>query len=103
MINGAIMIASWTRSLILDTGTILLDREGSDELAREIHAAIEIDDSRISDLHVWRVGQDRYACILAVVAKTPLPTEAYKARLKEVHELVHVTVETNHCTEMNSA
>ena len=103
-IVGAVMIANWTRSLILDTGAILLDREGNEELAREIHAAIEIDgDTRISDLHVWRVGQGQCACILAIVASAPLPSETYKERLKAVHELVHVTVEANRCTGANFA
>jgi cation diffusion facilitator family transporter len=99
-IVGAVMIANWTRSLLLETGGILLDREGDDGIAREIHAAIEIDaDTRISDLHVWRVGGGKYACILAVVSKTPQAPETYKARLKRVHELAHVTVEPSLCED----
>ena len=96
-ILGAIMIARWTRSLLLETGAILLDREDNDELGKEIRTAIETDDTRISDMHVWRVGQNRYACILALVATRPLSADTYKARLKAVHELVHVTVETHSC------
>jgi cation diffusion facilitator family transporter len=93
-IVGAIMIANWTRSLLVDTGNILLDRESNDDLAQEVRTAVESDgDARISDLHLWRVGQNKYACILAVVANRPLAVGTCKARLRDVHELAHVTVE----------
>ena len=50
-------------------------------------------DTLISDLHLWRVGQDKHACILAVVAKSPRSVTAYKTALQAVHELAHVTIE----------
>jgi Co/Zn/Cd efflux system component len=93
-IVGAVMIANWTRALLAETGTILLDSGNHDELEREIRAAIETDeDTRISDLHLWQVGQEKYACILAIVAQSPRSAAVYKDRLNEVHELAHVTVE----------
>ena len=99
-IVGAILILRWTRALLRETGGILLDLETNDELADEIRKAVESDgDAQISDLHVWKVAQDRYSCILAVVAHRPQAPEDYKARLKEVHELVHVTVEVQPCRD----
>ena len=93
-IVGAVLVANWSRSLILETGGILLDREGDAVIVKAVHEAIETHaDARISDLHVWRVGEGKYACILSIVAKAPKTAEAYKARLRGGHELVHVTVE----------
>lgn len=97
---GAVVIGIWTRSLLRETGGILLDYGGDDELREEIRAAIEADDdTRISDMHVWRIGPTKYACILAIVAEKPHRLLTYKNRLKEVHELVHVSIEINLCRD----
>lgn len=95
---GAALILRWTRSLLGETGAILLDREASSGVAAEIRRAVESDaDARISDLHVWNVGQDKQACIVALVAANPLPANVYKERLRPIASLVHVTVETARC------
>lgn len=97
-IVGAVMIIRWTYLLLTETGGILLDRETHDELTAGIRKIIEDDaDTRVSDLHVWKVGQDKYACILALVAARPLPVDNYKARLGRFEALVHVTIEINAC------
>lgn len=97
-IVGAVLILRWTGSLLLDTGSILLDREQSGEQAGAIRAAIETDgDTRVSDLHVWRVGQGKYACIVALVTTNPHPIEYYKNLLVNLDGLVHVTVEVTTC------
>jgi cation diffusion facilitator family transporter len=99
-IVGAILILRWTRALLRETGGILLDHETNDELTDEIRKAVESDgDAQISDLHIWKVAQDKYSCILAVVAHQPRSPEDYRARLHEVHELVHVTVEVQPCRD----
>ena len=99
-IVGAILILQWTYSLVRETGGILLDHETNGELADEIRKVVESDgDSQVSDLHVWKVAQDKYACILALVTHQAGVPEDYRARLKEVHELVHVTVEVQPCRD----
>ena len=77
-----------------------MDCGGDDGLREEIRAAIEADgDTRISDIHVWRVGPAKYACILALVAEKPHSLQTYKNRLKEVHALAHVSIEINLCRD----
>lgn len=99
-IVGAFMIARWTWTLLHATGGVLLDRGGNPKIEKEIHNAIESDgDTRISDLHLWQVGQDRYACVIALVAHNPQDLGTYKARLEPVHELAHITIEIDHCDE----
>lgn len=93
-IIGAVLIVQWTCQLLSQTGGILLDREMDDRTSHAVRAAIECDgDSRISDLHVWRVGQGRYACIATVVADKPQPLAVYKDRLRALGQIVHATVE----------
>jgi Co/Zn/Cd efflux system component len=47
----------------------------------------------IRDLHVWRVGKGKYACILSLATGTPLDAETVRKALAVHEELVHVTVE----------
>lgn len=99
-IVGAFLILRWTRALLGETGGILLDHETSDELSDEVRKAVESDgDAQISDLHVWKIAQDRYACIIAVITHKETSSEACKQRLKSIPELVHVTVEIQPCRE----
>jgi Co/Zn/Cd efflux system component len=79
----------------------LLDRTpASSDLPDEIRRAVESDgDSMVTDLHVWQVGVGKFAAIVCVVAHAPRTSEEYRGRLREHEELVHITIETQHCRE----
>lgn len=95
---GAVMIGRWALRLARDSARVLLDGEMSHPLVPRIRAALENDDdSRVCDLHVWRVARDRFACIASVVATAPATSQQYKARLSRFPELAHVTVEVIRC------
>jgi cation diffusion facilitator family transporter len=96
-IVGAGLILRWTYDLLKETGSILLDREMDTAMAADIRQALEDADVRVSDIHLWRVGQNKYACIVALVAKQPQSVAFYKARLQTHPELAHLTVEINQC------
>ncbi len=97
-IVGAGLILRWSFSLLKDTGYILLQRETDGKIAGEIRKEIESDhDSKICDLHLWKVAQDQYACILSVVTSKNISIDEYKKRLTGVHELIHITIEINEC------
>lgn len=96
-IVGAALILKWTAGLLQETGSILLDRENDSGLAAEIRQTLEDHDVRVSDLHVWRVGQAKYACIVALVASQPQAAAYYRAKLQAHAELVHLTVEIHCC------
>ncbi len=90
-IVGAVVIARWSWSLMKDTAAVLLDRTDG-HIAKEVREAIEgPGDARITDLHVWRIGPDAHAAIIA--AATPLGQAELRARLTPVHELRHVSIE----------
>jgi cation diffusion facilitator family transporter len=90
---GALVIARWSWSLMRDTAHVLLDR-ADPHLLEEIREQIETPgDSRITDLHVWRIGPDAHAAIVSVVSAADRTT--LLTRLAPVHELAHVTVEVH--------
>ena len=91
-IVGAVVIARWSWSLMRVTGSVLLDTT-DDHVAEEIRELVETPgDSRITDLHVWRVGPDAHAAIVSVVGSVDADT--IRSRLVPVHEVRHLTVET---------
>ncbi len=103
-IVGAALILKWTISLLRDSGSVLLDREVNATLADRIRAVMESDlDTKVSDLHLWRVSQHKYACIVALVSSRPKRVEDYKERLQEYEELHHITIELNLCGCANAA
>lgn len=98
---GAAVIAWWSKGLIAQSARVLLDREMDSPVAAQVKLAIESDgDAEIADLHVWRVGRARYACIVTVVAREPLTPDGYRERLAGIGSLAHVSVEVNRCPHL---
>src|SRR5438309_8218073 len=98
---GSGVVFSWAYSLLRDTSGILLDRTPiSSDLPEEIRRAVEADgDSIVTDLHVWQMGTGKFAAIVSIVAHEPKTSDAYRELLREHEELVHLTIETQHCRE----
>lgn len=102
-IVGASLVAKWAVGLLTETGKVLLDREMDHPVVEEIRAAVETGEdageTRISDLHVWRVGKGAYACALSVVTHDADLTPAQiRAQLAIHEEIVHTTIEIQRCT-----
>ena len=98
---GSGVVFSWAYQLLRDTSGILVDRTPlSSDLPDEIRRAVESDgDSIVTDLHVWQVGAGKFAAIVSIVAHEPRPSDYYRALFRDHDELVHVTIETQHCHE----
>ena len=93
-IVGAGLVAVWAWGLLRDSGRVLLDAEMDTPLVAEIREVIaELPGTEIRDLHVWRVGQQQYACVLSLLMVNPLPAQQIRERLAIHEELVHVTIE----------
>ena len=98
-IVGSLVIGRWAYGLLRDSGWVLLDAEEHDEVRKQIRSLVESGtDTRVADLHIWRVGPHSLACILSLVTHTPQPVSVYKKMLAQVLELDHLTVEINQCT-----
>lgn len=101
-IVGATLVAVWAKGLLVETGKVLLDREMDHPVVAEIRDVIEAGsdegDARIADLHVWRVGQQSYACAISLVTHNPaLTAEQVREQLSIHEEIAHVTVEIHQC------
>ncbi|TNI88089.1 CDF family Co(II)/Ni(II) efflux transporter DmeF [Aeromonas allosaccharophila] len=93
-IVGAGLVAVWAWGLLRDSGRVLLDAEMDTPLVAEIREVIaELPGTDIRDLHVWRVGQQQYACVLSLLMVNPLSAQQIRERLAIHEELVHVTIE----------
>jgi cation diffusion facilitator family transporter len=99
---GALLVAIWAKNLLADTSRVLLDREMDQPVVAEIREAIEeggrASETRVADLHVWRVGKASYSCAVSVVTHDPALTPAKVRDWISVHEeVVHITIEVHHC------
>jgi cation diffusion facilitator family transporter len=102
---GSGVVFSWAYNLLRDTSGILLDRTpATSDLPGEIRRAVESDgDSIVTDLHVWQVGAGKFAAMVSVCAHEPRSSDFYRELLREHDELVHITIETQHCREEHPA
>lgn len=96
-IVGAGLVATWAYGLLHDTGRVLLDAEMGAPVVLEIRDVINASPIKadISDLHVWRVGKGKYACILSLVVTDAAEPDYFRKQLSIHEELVHVTIEIN--------
>lgn len=99
-IVGAALVAVWAKGLIVDTGKVLLDREMDHHVVDEIREVVAQEladgDTRLTDLHVWRVGRNAYAAELALASHDmTLTADRVRLHLAQHEEIVHVTVEIN--------
>ncbi|WP_425318008.1 CDF family Co(II)/Ni(II) efflux transporter DmeF [Pseudomonas nitroreducens] len=94
---GAVLVAVWSIGLLKQSGRVLLDAEMNDPVVEEIREVIAglPQPARITDLHLWRVGKSRYACILSLASSGNLTPELVRQRLQVHEELAHITVEIN--------
>lgn len=101
-IVGAVLVAVWAKNLIKQTAKVLLDREMDHPVVQEIREAVETGpdagETRVSDLHVWRVGRQSYSCALSLITHDATLTPARVREQLAVHEeIVHATVEIQRC------
>lgn len=107
-IVGAVLVAVWAKGLIAETAKVLLDREMDHPVVEEIREVVEDPalpgESRVTDLHVWRVGKSVYSCALTIVTHdAALTAEAVRRRLAIHEEIVHSTIEIHLCPDAHEA
>ena len=96
-IVGAIVVGVWAWGLLRDTSRVLLDREMDSGVVEEIREVLESDgETRVSDLHVWRVGRNRLGRGKHCDARAE-GARFYKSLLSVHEEIAHVTLEVNRC------
>ncbi|WP_042883885.1 CDF family Co(II)/Ni(II) efflux transporter DmeF [Cupriavidus necator] len=104
---GAALVGKWAIGLLRQSGTVLLDREMDHPVVEEVREVLASLDhghnhgeepTSVTDLHVWRVGRQKFACIVCLVTHDQALTPQRVRQALSVHEeLVHVTVEISRC------
>jgi len=92
---GTVLVARWALGLLRDTGRVLLDAEMDAPVVAEVREVIGSlpQPAVLRDLHVWRVGKGKYACIVSLAANDEVTIDEVRRRLTVHEELVHITVE----------
>jgi cation diffusion facilitator family transporter len=91
---GAVLVGTWSRRLIMESGRVLLDREMDHPLADELRRSLEADGATtVTDLHIWRIGHDQFAGTVTVRTADPKTPDQYRERLGPETAMVHLTVE----------
>jgi cation diffusion facilitator family transporter len=94
---GAVLVSLWAYGLLRDTSRMLLDAEMNAPVVDEIREAIAASPIKVqlNDLHVWRVGKGKFACILSLATDNEVSPEYFKQQLSIHEELVHISIEVN--------
>lgn len=97
---GAVLVAVWAKGLIGETAKVLLDREMDHPVVEEIREVVRElglpPALHLTDLHVWRVGKQAYACAMTLVCRAPgISADQVRQALAIHEEIVHVTVEVH--------
>jgi cation diffusion facilitator family transporter len=101
-IVGGILISRWAYLLIKATGLILLDGGADHTIRDNVLKLVEGDnESKVADLHVWRVGSKDVALIVSVVTGAKRKAEEYQTRLKALPNLAHISIEVHPCDDPN--
>jgi len=92
---GTVLVGRWAWGLMRESGRVLLDAEMDAPVVEEVRAVVDGlgANAVLRDLHVWRVGRGKYACILCLESNVALRTDEVRHALSIHEELVHVTVE----------
>jgi cation diffusion facilitator family transporter len=99
-IIGAIVILKWAYSLVTQTGKILLDYNVDKGFITKIKAILESDsDTRITDIHTWKLGSQKYAVIVSIITHYPQGPNYYKSLLKPLTDIAHLTIEVHICDD----
>jgi cation diffusion facilitator family transporter len=101
-IVGALLVLTWARTLVTETAKVLLDREMDHPVVERVRRAVETGpeagDTRVTDLHVWRVGKKSYSCALSLVTHdATLTPKRVREQLAAHAEIAHSTIEIHNC------
>ncbi|OQX14623.1 MAG: cation transporter [Desulfobulbaceae bacterium A2] len=95
---ASVVILRWAAGLLRQTGAILLDSEGPGEIRNQVRERLEsVADSRITDLHLWSVGQNAWTVTASVVTHSQVSPESYKEQLADLAVIHHPVIEVYHC------
>ena len=95
-IVGAVVISRWALDLARGSAHQLLDAAVEPGRTERLRSALEAGGtSRVLDLHLWEIGPNRRACVVAVAEDEPREAGHYHRRIRAVEDVCHLTVEVH--------
>ncbi len=95
---GSLLVTHWSVGMLRATAAVLLDRQAPEAVRERCRAALQgMDDTEVTDLHVWAIGPGIYAAAVALVTHRPLPVADYKRAIPDSLGIVHATIEVDRC------
>ncbi len=92
---GGVVILYWAKGLLSETTRILIDAESHGTVSEQIRDTVTRHNSSLLDLHVWRIGETRYAAIVGLPAVTESQLIHLRHHLEQIPNLAHLTLETH--------
>ena len=94
-IIGAILVLVWAIGLLKQSGKILLDANMNEPIISKVVDILRLfrSDIEIKDLHLLKVANDKYTCIISLNSIDPIDINLIKKELSKHEELVHIIVE----------
>ena len=92
-IVGGVVILFWAWGLLTESSLILIDADRQSKMREAILAAVSAQKLEISDLHVWRIGEQRYAAIIGLATTQTESVSALRDSLAQMDKLVHLTID----------
>ncbi|MEW5737813.1 MAG: CDF family Co(II)/Ni(II) efflux transporter DmeF [Myxococcota bacterium] len=91
---GAVVILRWGVGLVGQCARQLIDLDPSTKLREKVLVALEsLGDTKVEDLHLWRVGPKQVVCVVSVSSTQPHTLAQYKEAALAVADIDHLTVE----------
>lgn len=91
---GALVILKWGAGLLKECGRQLVDLDPSSRHRERVKAALEsVPDTRVVDLHLWRVGPQQLVCVVSVATSQPKALPEYKQVVLAAVPVNHLTIE----------
>jgi cation diffusion facilitator family transporter len=99
-IVGGVLIGRWAWGLLHETGSILLDEVKDEHEKEALLQALEADgESRVADLHLWRVNSNELSLAATVVTGRKRSPDYYRTLVEKFPRLVHSTFEIHGCID----
>ena len=97
-VKGGKVVNHRYRLLPIFSNMLRPDAEMDAPVVKEVRAVIEQGKvpARITDLHVWRVGRAKYACVVSLTTTSQKDGDYFRRELEVHEELAHITVEVDH-------
>ncbi len=94
-IVGSLVILRWAYGLCRETVWELLDGHAKIINRNEIRSALEDEETKVTDLHVWRIAPNAHACEIVIHTSKIKGPDFYKSKMLSQKSVQHMVIEEN--------